>query len=557
MAANVGIADSVDALTGTDCRETLSTGQAVVAMALNCLGFTSRPLYISPQFFKPRNVHFLLGKSKTQPEVELLPEHLNQHKLGRTLDAIAEIGPERVFTEVAIRAFRAEEVRVPNMHLDTTSHCFEGAYENEDGSPRLGRLGDQDDEEEPMAITITHGYSKDHRADCKQIVQEILVSSDGDVPLMFKAWSGNAADVIIMQERIKKLKECLKKAGAADLFPKYFVGDCKLYSQKALEDAEADDVRWITRVPETVADVTECVEQALAGRGFWNRAEGLASGLSYQEFLVTKWGVQQRFIVVRTEASKARTKAAVDRRVKKEFDSLETAAKKLRKVSFACVPDLEAAWHKMFAKAHFHIPGEIMVRTETKQRGRGRPRVGQEGTDCYFLDSCRIRRNVSEARRAILEGACFVIATNDLRESTSPKEILNVYMKEQQGVERGFRFLKDPEYFADAFFLKSPSRVAALLCVMTISLLLYSLAQRRLRMELKAKKMTVANQLGKPTQMPTLRWVNQHFEGVDVTRLRSSGRLRYVFHRLDAFEKNVLVALGPAYIERYSPVFVI
>jgi transposase len=139
---------------------------------------------------------------------------------------------------------------------------------------------------------------------------------------------------------------------------------------------------------------------------------------------------------------KARTKAAVDRRVKKEFDSLEVAAKKLRKVSFACIPDLKAAWHKVFAKAHFHIPGEIEVRTEAKQRGRGRPRAGQEGPHCYFPDSGRIRRDVSEARRAVLEGACFVIATNDLREATSPEEILNVYMKEQQGFERGFRFLK-------------------------------------------------------------------------------------------------------------------
>ena len=198
-----------------------------------------------------------------------------------------------------------------------------------------------------------------------------------------------------MQERIKKLKEGLANASAADLFPEYFVGDSELYCRKSLEDAKKDDVRWITRVPDTVSDVEEC-----------------------------------------------------------------------------------------------------------------------------------------------------------------PEEILHIYMKEQQVVERGFRFLKDPAYFAEAFFLKSPRRVAALLCVMTIALLLYALAQRRLRIELKKKKMTLPNQLGKPTSTPTLRWVNQKFEGVDVTRLRDQHRTRFVFHRLDVFKKNVLAALGPKYQTRYSEVFV-
>jgi transposase len=558
MAENIGLADAVDDLTGTDPREVLSSGQAVVAMALNCLGYTSRPLYISPDFFRPRHVHFLLGKSKTQPETQLGPEHLNQHKLGRVLDAIADLGPERVFTEVAIRAFRAEGVAVPNCHCDTTTHSFEGEFEDEKGRPLQGELGDDDGDEEPVTITITHGYSKDHRADCKQVVQELLVSSDGDVPLMFKAWSGNASDVIVMQERIRKLKGELLKADAQDLFPRYFVGDSKLYSQKALEDARADGVHWISRVPETVSEVDDCVEQALAGRGFWLRStdEELTEGLSYQQFLVTKWNIPQRFIVVRTDASKARTKASVERRVEKERESLEKAGKKLTKTAFACEPDLRSAFQKLFAKAQFHELGDIVVRSESRKRGRGRPRAGEESADIYFLQSFRIRKSVSEARRAILEGACFVIGTNDVSQETSPEEILKVYMKDQQGVERGFRFLKDPAYFADAFFLKSPRRVAALLCVMTIALLLYSLAQRRLRMELKANKMTVPNQLGKPTRTPTLRWVNQQFEGVDVTRLRNSGTTRLVFHRLEEFEKNVLAALGGKYQARYSEIFV-
>jgi transposase len=149
-----------------------------------------------------------------------------------------------------------------------------------------------------------------------------------------------------------------------------------------------------------------------------------------------------------------------------------------------------------------------------------------------------------------------VIATNDLRSTTKSEDILRYYMKGQQGVERGFRFLKDPQYFVDAFFLKNPSRIAALLCVMTIALLLFSLAQRKLRQNLAAAELEVEDQKGKKTRKPTMRWVNQHFEGVDVSRVQTRGETSHHFHRIADFEKTVLKALGPSYERRYSPSFI-
>jgi hypothetical protein len=100
-------------------------------------------------------------------------------------------------------------------------------------------------------------------------------------------------------------------------------------------------------------------------------------------------------------------------------------------MSFACEPDCRAAFQKLFVKAQFHEPGEITIRSEPRKRGPGRPRAGQEGSEVFFLDKFRIRKELSESRRAILEGACFVIGTNDLRETVSPEEILHIYMKEQ------------------------------------------------------------------------------------------------------------------------------
>jgi transposase len=550
MAERIGLVSAIDNLAGTDCREILSTGQAVLAMTLNCLGFTSRPLYISPQFFLPRNVKFLLGCSANFPELELQPDHLNEHRLGRALDRIAEIGPDRVFLEVAIKAFRAESVSVPMVHEDTTTHSFYGSYENSDGSPRVGIVGTEG--EEPVEVVVTHGYSKDYRVECKQVVQELLVSPDGDVPLMFKAWSGNTSDVIIMRERIRKLKSALKKANAEDLMPEYFIGDSKLYAKNTLEEASRDGTYWITRVPDTVSRVHECISAALKGKKYWVRADHISKGLSWQSFVIVEFGIEQRFVVVRTDASVARKEAAIERRIAKERDLLEAGVKRLKKTRFACIPDLEKAWLELFAKAHFHIPSGYSAKRFPIQRGRGRPRKGENGEAHFSLETAKISKDLELIRKAKLEGACFVIATNDLREPIRSENVLRYYLKQQQGVERGFRFLKDPHYFADAFFLKNPARISALLCIMTMALLLFSLAQRRLRLELVEKRLEVADQRKKKTQKPTMRWVSQHFEGVDVTRVRSNGEVLHRFHRLGDFESTVLRALGSDYEKRYS-----
>ena len=57
----------------------------------------------------------------------------------------------------------------------------------------------------------------------------------------------------------------------------------------------------------------------------------------------------------------------------------------------------------------------------------------------------------------------------------SDAEVVAAY-KQQQQMERGFRFLKDPLFFASSLFLKNPKRIMVLLMVMLLSLLVYGIA---------------------------------------------------------------------------------
>ncbi len=127
----------------------------------------------------------------------------------------------------------------------------------------------------------------------------------------------------------------------------------------------------------------------------------------------------------------------------------------------------------------------------------------------------------------------FILATNVLESAPSaansdhneseirnlsPSEILTGY-KGQQSCESGFKFLKDPLFFADSVFLKYPSRIEAMAMLMGLSLLIYTIGQRQLRANLKQNNSGVKNQLGKLTDKPTLRWIFQCFQGIHLVVL--------------------------------------
>jgi hypothetical protein len=101
--------------------------------------------------------------------------------------------------------------------------------------------------------------------------------------------------------------------------------------------------------------------------------------------------------------------------------------------------------------------------------------------------------------RAVQRKAAFLVATDVLDTGRlGDLELIQTY-KEQQSVERGFSFLKDPLFLASSVFVKKPSRIVALSLIMVLYLLVYRLAEHRLRTRLAATGQTVPNQLKRPT----------------------------------------------------------
>ena len=135
------------------------------------------------------------------------------------------------------------------------------------------------------------------------------------------------------------------------------------------------------------------------------------------------------------------------------------------------------------------------------------------------------------------------MGTNSDASELRNAEVITAY-KGQAHVEGGFRFLKDPLFFVSSLFVKKPSRIEGLLMVMTLALLVYSVAQRRMRRQLTRHHETVPNQINQPTTSPTLRWVFQLLEGIHSVRVTVQGQVHELIEGLNDVQIKILRLFG-------------
>jgi transposase len=508
----IDLIETIDQAVGPSDRK-VSCGAAVQAMVLNGLGFTSRALYLMPQYLDNKPVDVLVAP-------DLSAEDFNDDTLGRSLDQLFESGVTEVFAQVARQALQTYGITHRFFHLDSTSFHLHGQYAAEE--PQF------------EAIEITYGYSRDHRPDLKQVVVSLITGHRSHLPVWMEALSGNHSDKDSFPETIQAFCKQLKTGEAC-----FFVVDSALYGAENLQ--ELGEIRWLTRVPETLAEAKRLVAEPDA-----DAMTALPDGYAFLEIPSDYGDLAQRWLVVYSPVAAAREEKTLLRRVEKEEKTAQTAWRKLTSHSFNCEKDAEAALAAAQKKWKYH-QAEARTVPQTRYPAPGRPAGGATPNVVgYQLEGQVVRAEeaMEQARRSL---GRFILATNELDpEQLSPEAMLSQYKAQAVSVERGFRFLKDPLFFADSLFLKNPGRIMALLMIMVLALLVYALAERKLRQKLAETGETVLNQVGKPIQTPTMRWIFQVFEGIDMLIVSRDGQIvsRQVLN-LKQEHLTVLRLLGP------------
>lgn len=519
----IGLIEQIDARV-RDTGRKVSVGQAVQAMVLNGLGLVGRALYLTPEFYESKPVDLLIGEG-----IEAFD--LNSDSLGKALDRLYETGITELFAAVSVHALRVFGIGVRFAHLDTTALSLQGAYEVDEVSAT----------DEEQAMRITYGYSKDHRPDLKQAILGMICANRTSIPTYLSAISGNVSD----KSSLPAIAESYLKQFAEEEESPILVADSALYAAGSICDLA--DERWVSRVPATISEAKQFLADIEQEQMLSSEREGY-----FYQIINSNYGdVEQRWLVVLYVPRREAELAQFEKRIQRERQKLDKQAKKLQKQVFNCAEDTRKALKQFNQQYKYHqIRGEISSSERYAQAGRP-TKASEKVTDWQVQLTIEQDALAIEQQQKPL--GKYIIATNVMDEQVlPPEELLSLYKEQNCSVERGFRFLKDPMFFAHSLFLKKPSRIMALLMVMGLSLLIYALAEHQLRQQLLEQNQSIPDQKGKPTQNPTMRRVFQMFEGIHILLIETEQFRKRMVTNVQDVHLQIARLLGEPILKFYT-----
>jgi hypothetical protein len=420
---------------------------------------------------------------------------LNDDRIARALDAIA---PEldHIVGSVGAQAIAGFGLDVARLHWDMTSVSLYGAYEQTD----------------PDHPAPKFGHPKDRRPDLKQIQTGLAVTGDGAVPVFHRAYAGGAGEV---SQVSTAMRACRDLAG-----PRRFllVGDSKLVSYSNLSDMIAAGVQFIAPASKTYV---RAAELAALDRGTATEVDYVAErdagvapaargSWAVREDAMTITGKRTRDPVLALRRvfvhSSARAAAAATARVKKLDRARDDLDRLARGLGSRHYPDQAAVTARVAAIARDRRVTAYLRTTIGTDPGTGKP------TLAWSFDQAAL------AQEAATDG-WYALLTN-LPTDIDPSEVLRRY-KGQEAVERRYGAFKGPLAVAP-MFLHNNRRIAALITVICLALLIFSLVERHVRRAIAPATTLDGLRPGRPTK-PTGRLI---FEALSRLRLipASDGR---------------------------------
>lgn len=479
FADRLRIRDVIDGLCPVDDRSPLTHGQVIEALVANRLT-SPEPLVRVQDWAAGCAAEQVFGVGAGQ---------LNDDRVGRALDAIA-LQLDSIVGSVGAQAIKAFGIDVSRIHWDMTSFSVYGEYEQTDEKYAVPRFG----------------HPKDRRPDLKQVQAGIAVAADGAVPLFGRAYDGGAGEVAQVIPMMKKLQEI---ATSRRLL---IVGDTKLVSYDNLAAMHADEVGFVAPASKVYVSAETLsgldLKQAtrvdyVAGRdrgkdpaelGTWHVYE---DAMSLSDPKKKRPPLTLRRIFVH---SSARAQAAATARAKKLDRATDDLARLTRGLGSRYYRDVAAV------EARLTVIGktrrvDAYLRTVTgTDPGSGKP------TLTWHFDE--------QALKAEAAGdGWYPLLTNLEADQADPAQVL-LHYKGQEAVERRYSTFKGPLAVA-AIYLKNNRRIAAMITVICLALLIFSLIERQIRAALRAQGRTTVNDLyARRPAVPTTRLIFQALAGM-------------------------------------------
>lgn len=512
----------------------LTIGQRIAAMIMNGLGFMDDRLYMFPKFLENKPVNRLFDETVSAAD-------FNDDSLGRGLDAVFDFGVTPLFSGLAFDIGVNQKLLGRSAHFDTTSLSVYGEYPSDESASFDASAEERSTASAPsssnQAIEVTYGYSKANRPDLKQVVLNLATTGAANFPIWMEACSGNASDKVVLQAAAARMQSFCKELEESPSF--LYIGDSAMY-ERCIN--EAGELKWLSHVPERLKEAKKWL---LIPDKFYVWIE-LEDGYRMTGLSDACYGdVAQRWILIYSEHAASRELKTLEKRIQKEKETYTKILWHLGNQEFTCDHDALLAAEKAVKALKYHQVTWLTSPIE-KHVKRGRPKADEVPQVVGY----RIQGTLIEDNERIdLAKRCkgrFILASNELDKTILPDAAFLPEYKEQIKTEQGFRFIKNDTFEVDSIFLHKPSRIEALMMVMTLCLMIYSIAQHKLRQALDKANETIPDQLSKETNRPTMAWVFRLFHGVHVWTVRQGEKMQTLVVNLTALMKRIISYFGPS-----------
>jgi transposase len=447
--------------------------------------------------------------------LDLYPKQLgllHDDRCGRSLDRLFRgVGPQLLLAVVR-HVVREFQINLDELHNDSTTVSFYGAYEE---AAQEGKLYGR------ATHAITWGHSKARRPDLKQLLYTLTISEDGGVPVYFTSASGNVADDVTHRETWDVLHQLL---GRPDFL---YVADCKLASSDNLGHIASRGGRFVTVMPRTYKEDDQFRARLRdnASSVTWRKlyeltdewdevkdclsvcADEMLSGDGYRLL----WFHSTRKVELDGIARNGRIQRALARlaELKAQLLGPRTRYRQRAKVEDAVARLLEE--HDVTRWVQVRIEERVQEHYQQDGPGRRSPKTRYtKTTEIRYTISWELdRAAISQAER---EDGIFPLLTND--RTFDGEQVLRAY-KRQPMIEKRFSQFKT-DFAVAPVYLKSISRIQGLLAVYFLVLLVQTLLERELR-EAMAKAEVPSLPLypeDRPCKRPTTHRIVELFETV-------------------------------------------
>lgn len=528
---DLGIIQAIDKLIPVSLQKgaRLTMGERVAGMILNGLGFIDTRLYLYAEFLSDKPLGMLVRQG-------IEAEDFTDDALGRCLDAIHAKGVETVFSDIAYPIALQHGLMGNESHMDTTTLSLHGKYsESQD-------RGKESSSTKLPTPEINHGYSKAQRPDLKQVVLNMATTGAAGFPIWMEAHSGNASDQVVLHESFERMQTFVKSMGHHSKL--LYVADSAAYSSCV---KQTEKILWLSRVPERTRHITDLLEMPgddyqweEAGNGY----KTCVIGCIHQE-------VKQYWCIVSSKQAYQRETETFEKQLSKLDASLENSLWHLTCQEFGCHTDAEVAAQNFIKKLKYHKV-EYEIISKAHYLGKGRPKKNAKPDRTSFAIKGKLIRDDAVIAIHMRRKGRFILATNDINhEIIQPSDMLTSY-KAQSKTESGFAFIKNDDFQISSVCLKNPERIAALLMVMTLCLMVYSVAQHKLRKALKAAEKTIPDSKGKETDNPTLARVFRLFIGIQLLMILSPEIQQNIVINLTPLRIKIIELFGYKAMEIYG-----